>query len=409
VGADLDELRQRVCHEVDRRADELIDLSHDIHAHPELCFEEHHAHGVLTGALERAGLPTTRGAYGLDTAFEARLGSPEGPTVALLCEYDALPGLGHACGHNIIAAAGLGAGLAAATVVEELGGELRILGTPAEEGGGGKIEMARRGALDGLDVAMMVHPADADLLFMDTLAIRRLDIVYEGVASHAAAAPQEGRNALDAAVLGYLGVGTLRQHIRPTERVHGIFTEGGEQANIVPRRAAMQWYVRSDDVDSLEPLCERVVAALQAGAAACGCTAHHTWLPNGYADLRSNGPLARAYASAAARLGRVVADPAVSGHHVVGSTDMGNVSYLVPSIHPMVRAAPPGTPIHTERFAEAAASVLGDRAVVDGAKALAMAAVAVWSDAALRREIRDDFGVPADAHRVLSDGHPGSG
>jgi amidohydrolase len=398
---DMRRLKQEVAAAVDTIADQLIELSHDVHAHPELCFEEHHAHGVLTAALEQAGLPPERHAYGLDTAFEATHGDPSGPSVAILCEYDALPGLGHACGHNIIATAGLGAGLAAATVVERLGGHLRILGTPAEEGGGGKVEMARRGAFDGLAAAMMVHPADADLVEMDTLAIRRLDVVYEGVASHAAAAPHEGRNALDAAVLGYMGVATLRQHIRPTERVHGIFTEAGEQANIVPRRAAMQWYVRSDTLDTLEPLADRVLAALEAGAAACGCSVHHHWLPNGYADLRSNAPLAAAYVANAAVVGRTVQDPRVLGHRVVGSTDMGNVSYLTPSIHPMIAAAPRGTPIHTEAFAEAAVSKLGDRAVIDGAKVLAMCAVDLWADQVLQREVAAAFDPTSDRSRVL--------
>lgn len=393
--------QQRVLDDIDRRATELLELSHDIHEHPELCFEEHHAHAVLTAALEEAGLEPVRGAYGLDTAFEVRHGRSGGPVVAVLCEYDALPGLGHACGHNIIAAAGLGAGLAAAALADELGGEVRILGTPAEEGGGGKVEMARRGAFDGVDVAMMVHPADADLIEMDTLAIRRLDVVYHGRASHAAAAPHEGRNALDAAVLGYLGVGSLRQHIRPTERVHGVFTDGGEQANIVPRRAAMQWYVRSDDLDTLEPLCDRVLAALEAGAGATGCRCEHQWLPNGYADLRTSAPVAERYVRHAATLERVVSDPSAVGHRVVGSTDMGNVSYLVPTIHPMLAAAGPGTPIHTEAFAEAARSASGDRAVLDGAKALALTALDVLADATLREDAWRAFGEPVDPHRVL--------
>ncbi|MEI6497789.1 MAG: M20 family peptidase, partial [Actinomycetota bacterium] len=229
----IDQLKQAVCTEVDRLADRLIDASHQIHANPELNFEEHFAHDLLTTIIADRGCALTRHAYDLATAFEARVGS-SGPEVAVLCEYDALPGVGHACGHNIIATAGLGAGLAAALIAEQAGGRVRIMGTPAEEGGGGKIAMGRRGAFDGLAAAMMVHPADADLIRMDCIAVQELSIAYHGRAAHAAAAPFEGRNALDAAVLGYMNVAALRQHIRPAERVHGVFDRAGDKANIVP-------------------------------------------------------------------------------------------------------------------------------------------------------------------------------
>jgi amidohydrolase len=266
-----DDLKRAVSEEVDRLAEQLLAVSHDIHAHPELNYEEHYAHDRLAGVLDDAGLPVTRHAYGVDTAFEATMGE-RGPAVGILLEYDALPGVGHACGHNVIAAAGLGAGLAAARVVADAGGRLQILGTPAEEGGGGKIRMARNGAFGGLAAALMVHPADADLIRMDTIAVQILDAEYHGVAAHAAAAPWEGRNALDAAVLGYVAVGALRQHIRPTERVHGVFTKGGDKANIVPAHAATNWFVRSDTIATLQPLKQRVLDALQSGAGATGCT-----------------------------------------------------------------------------------------------------------------------------------------
>ncbi|MDP8987782.1 MAG: M20 family peptidase, partial [Actinomycetota bacterium] len=241
---DLGRLKERVCDRVDELAPALIAVSHEIHAHPELCYEERFAHELLTSLLEREGLEVARGAYGLDTAFEARSGG-EGPTVVVCCEYDALPGIGHACGHNVIAAATAGAGLAAATVADEAGGRVRVLGTPAEEGGAGKVELAHHGALDGVDAAMMVHPAAADLATMDSLAAAMLEVEYFGEAAHAAAAPHRGRNALDAAVLGYLNVAALRQHIADTERVHGVITKGGDKANIVPDHTAMGWMVRS--------------------------------------------------------------------------------------------------------------------------------------------------------------------
>ena len=225
----------RVAEEIDRLADRLLDVSHRIHADPELAYAEYHAHDLLCGVLEEAGLHVTRGAYGLDTAFEARVGGGSGPTVAIICEYDALPGIGHACGHNIIAAAGLGAALGASSVVEELDGNLVVLGTPAEEGGGGKIAMIDAGALLGVDAAMMVHPSSADVESMYAIAVQQVKVTYHGKASHAAAHPELGRNALDAAVLGYSAVGALRQHIAPDERIHGIFTEAGDQPNVVPR------------------------------------------------------------------------------------------------------------------------------------------------------------------------------
>ncbi len=190
------------------------------------------------------GLAVEAHAYGLDTAFVARAGST-GPTIAVCCEYDALPGIGHACGHNIIAAAGLGAGLAAAVVADELGGRVVVLGTPAEEGGGGKVHMIDAGAFDDVDAAVMVHPAGGDLRAMNVIAVHRVLVTYHGQAAHAAAFPHKGRNALDAAVLGYMNVAALRQHIRPEERLHGIFTEAGDKPNIVPARAAAEWYVRA--------------------------------------------------------------------------------------------------------------------------------------------------------------------
>jgi amidohydrolase len=310
--------------------------------------------------------------------------------VAVLCEYDALPGLGHACGHNVIAAAGLGAGLAAAALAPECGGRLTVLGTPAEEGGGGKVHLARAGAFATVDAAMMVHPADADLRRMDCIAIQQLEIDYFGRAAHAAAAPHLGQNALDAAVLGYVGVAALRQHIRATERVHGIFTKAGDKPNIVPDHATAFWYVRSDTFATLQPLKERVLRALQAGADATGCTCQHAWDDHPYSELVDNAPLADAYTANAARVGRTVTEPDHE-HRVVGSTDMGNVSFLVPAIHPMIKVAPTGVPIHSAEFAEHTRGPAAARAVLDGAKAMAMTVIDLWTDPALLPAARGVF------------------
>ena len=382
--------KKSVIAEIDRRADDLIRVSHEIHQHPELCYEERFAHDVLTAAISNAGLPVTTHAYGLETAFASVSGPSDGPLVAVLCEYDALPGIGHACGHNIIAAAGLGAGLAAAAVADALGGWVLILGTPAEEGGGGKQKLLDAGAFAGVQAAMMVHPASTDLPTLSAIAIQHLTVQYFGRAAHAAAAPWQGTNALDAAVLCYMNVATLRQHILPTERIHGIFLKAGHKPNIVPDYAEAFWYVRSKNLRTLEPLKQRVLAALEAGAHATGCTVEHEWGDIPYADMVDNLPLLELYTKNAAQLGRVVTE-ADDRTVVVGSTDMGNVSYAVPSIHPMIKAAPEGCAIHTKDFAGHAASPLGDQAVLDGAKAMAMTIVDFWLEPAARDAAKSAF------------------
>jgi len=386
---DLDALKDRLVAEVDARADVLVEVSRAIHANPELNYEEHFAHDRLTDALEAEGLEPTRSAFDLATAFSAEAGSA-GPNIAILLEYDALPGIGHACGHNIIAAAGLGAGLAAAAVAPEAGGRVRILGSPAEEGGGGKVLMVRRGALDAVDAAMMIHPADRDLTRIDAIAVQQVVATYHGEAAHAAAAPERGRNALDAAVLGYQAVAALRQHIGAAERIHGVFTDGGDKPNIVPARAESYWFVRSPTVAGLEALKPRVLASLQAGADATGCTMTHEWDDRPYFDMRDNAAMLDAWSANCARLGRTVEVP-TPRTAVVGSTDMGNVSYEVPSIHPMIAVAPHGTAIHTEAFAAHTASDAADLAVLDGAKAMAMTVADLWADAGVLTRARAEF------------------
>ena len=386
---DITEAKQRACDEIDRLAPELLDVSHRIHARPELCFEEHHAHDLLTEVLSDHGLAVQRRAYGLDTAFEARAGAGDGPVVAVVCEYDALPGIGHACGHNIIAASGLGAGLALAALAGETGGRVAVMGTPAEEGGGGKEIMLRAGAFSDADAAMMVHPANHELRVFHAVAVQRLNARYTGAAAHAAAAPEKGRNALDAAVLGYNAVAALRQHIRYDERIHGIFTDGGAKANIVPATAAAEWYVRSTNLLTIEPLKERVAACLRAGADAAGCEVDIEWADRAYADMNDNPALLDCYLANLGAVGRAtVADPEA---RVVGSTDMGNVSYTVPSIHPMIKVAPDDVAIHTPVFAEYARGPEGDSAVIDGAKVLAMTALDCWLDRSVMTGARAAF------------------
>jgi amidohydrolase len=392
--------KARMAAEIERRAELLVDVSRRIHAHPELGYEEHFAHDLLAGVLEDAGLAVTRGARGVDTAFEASAGRT-GPAVAVVCEYDALPGIGHACGHNVIAAAGLGAGLAAAALADELGGRVLVVGTPAEEGGGGKVRLIDGGTFDGVEAALMVHPADADLLAMDVVALHQAHVTYHGEAAHAAAFPHRGRNALDAAVLGYVNVAALRQHIEAGERVHGIITDGGDKPNIVPAFARAEWIVRSPTVAGLEVLRSRFLACLEAGASAAGCEMEVDWIDPVYADMIDSAAIGERYRANAEALGRMVRAPSARAR-VVGSTDMGNVSYVVPSIHPMIRVAPPGVPIHTPAFAAFAGGPEGDAAVLDGAKALAWTVADLWLDGGLLDVARAEW----DAARAQRAGDP---
>lgn len=396
MSRNVDELKKLACDRIDSVAQTLIEVSHEIHARPEQNFNEVFASELLVKTANQLGLETENHMYGCDTGFSGEVGT--GPTVCIMSEYDALPDIGHGCGHNIIAAAGLGAAIGLAIVSPQTGGRLRYLGTPAEEGGGGKLVMARNGALDGVDVAMMVHSADADLTSIDAIALQQLTVEYFGESAHAAAAPEKGKNALDAAVLGYMAVAALRQHILPTERVHGIFTKSGEKPNIVPREAAMEWYVRSDTVTTLSALKPRVLAALTSGASACGCGFSHEWVDTPYADMVTNNNLSAMYVSNASTLGRHVVLPGANGRRVVGSTDMGNVSHLVPSIHPMIASAPTGTAIHTLDFAKASITPQADIAVIDGAKAMAMTAIDFWTSSELQQAIRQEF-VEANADK----------
>ena len=397
--SEVDELKTRARNLIDSNAHTLVSVSHEIHDHPEQNYEEVFASELLTRTANGLDVPVELGAFDCATGFSGDVGT--GPTVCIMSEYDALPDIGHGCGHNIIAAAGLGAAIALASIAKDSGGRVRYMGTPAEEGGGGKILMARNGALQGVDLAMMVHPADADLATIDAIALQQLLVEYAGQESHAAAAPHLGRNALDAAVLGYMAVATLRQHIMPTERVHGIFLKSGEKPNIVPSEASTEWYVRSDNVTSLSALKPRVLAALESGAHACGCSVTHEWIGSAYADMVTNNTMGAMYAHNALRLGRTVTDPRIGGHRVVGSTDMGNVSHLVPSIHPMIASAPSGTSIHTKQFAQFARSPMADKAVLDGAKAMAMTAIDFWTSSERRSAVAAEFDTADPDKNVL--------
>ncbi|HEY3778627.1 MAG TPA: M20 family metallopeptidase [Rhizomicrobium sp.] len=391
-----DTLKKQISAAVDAMGPELLALSHAIHGEPELALEEVKAAGRLSKAVADHDLAVTREAFGLKTAYVAEFGNARGPTVAVLSEYDALPGVGHACGHNIIATAGLGAALALAKLGAQMPGRVRYLGTPAEERFGGKEIMARASAFDDVDAAMMVHPASLDLVSMPCIAISEVDVTYYGLAAHASAMPWRGLNALDAVVSAYQSIAQLRQHIRQTERIHGIITEGGLAANIVPERAGCRFYVRGADMHELAALKQRVQACFEAAALSTGCRVETHWGNSDYLDLKTNWPMAEAYARNISALGRELTPLSAIPPGYAGSTDMGNVSHRVPSIHPMLAVAPQEVIIHNAEFARWAASERGDAAVLDGAKSLAHTALDLMCEPALLERVRTDFAATAE-------------
>jgi amidohydrolase len=387
-------IKQIVTQHIDSLADQLLDVSHSIHANPELAFNERHACALLCDTIQAAGLPVRRAVYGLETAFEAEFSAARaGPCVALLAEYDALPGIGHACGHNLIATAALGATLGLAAAADRLCGTVRLLGTPAEEKGGGKELMARAGAFDGVDAAMMMHPSGINLTTMPCICVAEVRVEYHGRSAHASAMPHRGINALDGLLLAYQAVSNLRQHIQATERIHGIVTDGGMAPNIVPDFAAGDFYVRAANVEALAALKPRVQACFEGAAQATGCTVDVRWAGVDYMDLNTSWPLAARFQANAESLGRrfFPIDKLPAGSS--GSTDMGNVSYRIPSIHPMLAAAPQNVVIHHPDFATWAGSEMGDAAALDGAKALAMTAIDYLTDATLQQECERAFAV----------------
>jgi amidohydrolase len=391
TGLDSTGLGQSIVAAIDAVADELVAVSHAIHERPELAFQERFACGLLRDTVAAHGLPASTGVYTLETALESEFTGAPGPRVALLAEYDALPGIGHACGHNIIATTALGAMLGLHAVADRLPGSIRLLGTPAEEKGGGKELMARAGAFEGVDAALMIHPAGVNLTAMPCICIAEVEVIYHGRAAHASAMPHRGINALDALLLAYQAISNLRQHIRSNERIHGIVTDGGQAPNIVPERAAGEFFVRAATEKALAALKPRVQACFEAGAKGTGCEVEVRWGAVDYLDLNTNQPLADAFQKHGEGLGREFYQPEHLGGS--GSTDMGNVSHRVPSIHPMLACAPPNVVIHHPDFARWAASEMGDKAVLDGAKALALTAAEFLVSSDLQARSRRAFAV----------------
>jgi amidohydrolase len=385
---DYQELKASVISEVDARRDELIELSLRIHSNPELGFQETKASSWLVQYLEKNGFAVERGICGLPTAFRGSCGHGK-PAIAILAEYDALPKLGHACGHNIIAANAVGAGVAAKPAVERFGGSLLIIGTPSEELYGGKIIMAERGAFDDVDIAMIVHPGVHDIATTQALACQGLEIEFFGQAAHAAARPEAGINALEAMIQAINAINSLRQHIKEKARIHGIITDGGEAANIVPAHSAGSFIVRAEDDAYLDQLKQRVINCFIGAATATGARLQYKWADVRYAPMRNNLTLAQLFSQNMELVGRRLhlSDPT----RAFGSTDMGNVSQIVPSIHPMVAIAPVGGEEHSPQFATAAASEAANRALLDAAKALAMTVVDMVANPETFNKVKEEF------------------
>jgi amidohydrolase len=371
--------------EVERQAANLIGLSHSIHAEPELAFAEHRSAAKVAAVAESAGFRVERGVGGLDTAFTATFGDGE-LVVGLCAEYDALPEIGHACGHNIIAAASTGAALALATVADRLGITVKLIGTPAEEAGGGKVLLLEQGVFDDVAMAMMVHPDRYETYAVPSLAIIDLAVRYAGVAAHAASAPERGINAADALTVTQVAVGLLRQHLEPQQLVHGIVTNGGAAPNIVPADTRALYYLRAPDVQSLRRLEARIRDCFAAGAMATGCRHEVEQISPGYAELVPDGWLADTYRCVLSDLGRT---PTAGTGRPIGSTDMGNVTHALPAIHPTIAIDCGDAVTHQPEFATASASPSADRAVLDGALALAWTAVAAATDDAQRSRLLD--------------------
>lgn len=385
---EAEKLKEGIKDELETRRNELVRLSLNIHNNPELGFQEVKASSWLSDYLEGNGFYVERGVAGLATAFRATYGKGK-PKIALLAEYDALPEIGHGCGHNIIAASAVGAGVASKIAVDNLGGSIIVLGTPGEESLGGKIDMVNAGIFDNVDVAMMVHPSTLNIAMERMLACITLEVEFFGKAVHAAVVPSEGINALEAVILSFNSINSLRQHIKEKARIHGIITDGGATPNVVPAHSAARFLIRAPDYGYLEELKGKVLNCFKGASLASGARLEYSWGDKVYAPLKNNVMLARLFGE----------NLESSGRHIdvfdlqipLGSTDMGNVSQVVPSIHPMIAIAPPQVSLHTVEFVAAAASEAGHQGLLDAAKAMAMTVVDIIKQPEVLQKIKQEF------------------
>jgi amidohydrolase len=387
-----DAVKPRVTAAVDALADDLERLSHQLHDNPELAFKEEKAHAWLTEFLAKNGATVERGVGGLATAFRATIaGTGAGPTIAIMAEYDALPGIGHACGHNVIATAGVGAGAALARALGTLpfAGRIQVIGTPAEEGGAGKVKLMDAGVFDGVDAAMMIHGRCGTQVWRPTLGIIKVKAEFFGQAAHASSWPWRGVNALNAVIALFNALDALRQQIRPDARVHGVITKGGEQANIIPEYTSAEFYLRATTVPYCEELLRRFNAAAEGAAAATGCRVQVTADPTVHEPMKANPAMAAVFRANLEYID-FPEDPD-DGQAGYGSTDCGNVSQRLPTIHPYIRISPDGVPGHSREFAQWARSPLARAGMVAGAKALALTALELLAAPETLARARQDF------------------
>ncbi len=368
------------------RSTDLLELSHSIHAEPELAFAEHLSCAKTQALVAERGFEITKAPADLDTAFRAEYGS--GPLVVGICaEYDALPGIGHACGHNIIAASGVGTALALAEVADELGLTVVLLGTPAEEAGGGKVLMLAAGVFDDIAATVMLHPGPIDIAAGRSLALSEATVRYTGRESHAAVAPYLGINAADAVTVTQVAIGLLRQQLAPGQMMHGIVTDGGQAANIIPARAELRYTMRAANSESLRELESRMIGCFAAGAVATGCEHVVTETAPAFAELLPDAWLSSTLRSEMVRFGRTPVPEDVEASMPLGSTDMGNVTQVMAGIHPIVGIDAGGASIHQPAFAAAAVSASADTAVVEGSIMLARTVVALAETATERDRV----------------------
>ena len=377
-------LKDKASEDVKSASARLVEISHQIHSEPELGFQEYKACALLTEILSEWGYSLALAPGGIETAFVASIGS--GPLVMSICaEYDGLPEIGHACGHNIIAAAAVGAAKALAATVDDIGITLKILGTPGEEGGGGKIEMMDRGLFDGIHASMMVHPAPVEADRMDCIAGKQLDIHYSGKEAHAAGFPQAGINSQDAMTIAQVAIGLLRQQLHPSEMIHGIVTKGGDAPNVIPADTRGRWMIRADTLAQLKLLEPKVRACFAAGALATGAKLEIEEASKTYSEFISDEMLASLWVKNAQQLGRVFSSE--TRGRLKASTDMANVSLKIPSIHPMLGIDSLPAVNHQAEFAAACVTPIADRAVLDGAIAMAHTIIDAATDATVRKHL----------------------
>jgi amidohydrolase len=381
-------LRERALAALDAAAADLISLSEAIHADPELSFDEVRAAERVATFLEERGFQVTRGTAGMPTAFTAVTGAAPGALVlGLMAEYDALPAVGHACGHNLIAASSVGAALALAPIATELGLEVRVYGTPAEEGGGGKILLLDAGVFDDLSLALMVHPWSFDRLESACLAVDHFDVTFTGRTAHASAAPWQGHNAGDAMTIAQVALGLLRQQLPAGDQIHGIVTDGGEAANVIPSHVTGRFMCRSTSKDGLAALIPRVAACFEAGALATETTVAIEQLAPLYSHMEQDAELLASYRRHAEALGRTFDDDDAGVARPTYSTDMANVSLAVPSIHPLIDVGADGAVNHQPEFTAACVGPAAERALLDAASAMASVAIDAATDEALRSRL----------------------